>query len=424
MNVYIETFGCTFNQADSQIMAGLIQDRGNKLVDKPEDADVLIINTCYVKHPTEQKVINRIYRIQKDFPHKKLLVAGCMVEIDQDKLKKLAPDAGWIGPHQIKSAPDVVESILYGKKLRLTGPGNIEKVCLPKLRNNPFIHVIQICEGCDGSCSYCCTRFARGSLQSYPTDLIRQEAENAVSEGCLEIQLTAQDTAAYGKDTGNSLSDLINQVTGIKGDFRTRVGMMHPKSIMGEADRLIDAFNNDKVYKFLHIPLQSGNNRVLRDMNRGHNIGDFHQIVSNFREKFPEISIATDVIVGYPTEDKQAFKDTLNVIEDLEPDFLHISKYHHRPGAPSSMLDEIDHQDMKKRSKMLNKLKSSIALRKNHKMVGTNLKVLITGKGSKGGYIGRTNSYKTVVIEDGSLGCFVDVEIIAAKSTYLKGRIS
>lgn len=424
MNVYIETFGCTFNQADSQIMAGLIQDRGNKLVDKPEDADVLIINTCYVKHPTEQKVINRIYRIQKDFPHKKLLVAGCMVEIDQDKLKKLAPDAGWIGPHQIKSVPDVVESILYGKKLRLTGPSTIEKVCLPKLRNNPFIHVIQICEGCDGSCSYCCTRFARGSLQSYPINLIRNEAENAISEGCLEIQLTAQDTAAYGKDTANSLSDLINQVTDIKGDFRIRVGMMHPKSIMGEADRLIKAFNNDKVYKFLHIPLQSGNNRVLRDMNRGHNIGDFHQIVSNFREKFPEISIATDVIVGYPTEDKQAFKDTLNVIEDLEPDFLHISKYHHRPGAPSSMLDEIDHQDMKKRSKMLNKLKSSIALRKNQKMVGTNLKVLITGKGSKGGYIGRTNSYKTVVIEDSPLGCFVDVEIIAAKSTYLKGIIT
>jgi len=420
----METFGCTFNQADSQIIAGLLQDRDIKLVDKPEDSDVLIINTCYVKHPTEQKVINRIYMMQKDFPDKKLLIAGCMVEIDQDKLKKLAPGAGWIGPHQIKSAPDVVESILNGKKLRLTGPSNINKVCLPKIRNNPLIHVIQICEGCDGSCSYCCTRFARGSLQSYPINLIRNEAENAISEGCLEIQLTAQDTAAYGKDTGNSLSDLINQVTNIRGDFRVRVGMMHPKSIMSEADRLIKAFNSDKVYKFLHIPLQSGNNQVLRDMNRGHDTKDFLQIVRKFREKIPEISIATDVIVGYPTEDKHAFNDTLNVIEELKPDFLHISKYHHRPGAPSSLLDELDHQDMKKRSKMLNKLKSSIALLNNQKMVGTTLKVLTTEEGSKGGYIGRSNSYKTVVLEDSPLGCFVDVKITGAKSTYLKGRVS
>lgn len=423
MNIYMETFGCTFNQADSQIMAGLLKDQGNELVDKPEDADVLIINTCYVKHPTEQKVINQINRIKKEFPDKKLLIAGCMVEIDQEKLNKLAPEAGWIGPHKIKYTPEAVNSILRGKTPRLTGLETIEKVCLPKIRVNPLIHIIQICEGCNGICSYCCTRFARGTLQSYPIHLIKMEAEKAIAEGCLEIQLTAQDTAAYGKDTGESLPSLINHVASIKGDFRIRIGMMHPKSILNNVESLVDAFMSEKVYNFLHIPLQSGNDKILADMNRGHSVQEFKDIISQFRKSLPDISIATDVIVGYPTEDEKAFMDTLDVIKEIRPDFLHISKYHHRPGTPSSLLDEINPQVMKKRSKSLNEIKSSIILQNNQNLVGNNLKVIITEKGSKGGYIGRSNSYKTVVVQDAPLGRFVDIKVIDAKSTYLIGEI-
>jgi MiaB/RimO family radical SAM methylthiotransferase len=232
MNIYIDTYGCTFNQADSEIMAGLLLEEGYRLVNTPEDADVIMINTCYVKLPTEQKVINRILKLKQEFPHKKLIISGCMVEIDQEKLKKLAPEAGWIGPHQIQSTPQVVNSILRDENIRLTGAGEINKVCQPKIRSNRFIHIIQICEGCNGLCSYCCTRIARGNLQSYPVELIRQEAEKAIAEGCVEIQLTAQDAAAYGKDIDNSLFELINSVTSVEGDYRVRVGMMHPKSVI------------------------------------------------------------------------------------------------------------------------------------------------------------------------------------------------
>ena len=420
MNVYVETFGCTFNQADSQIMAGLLKEHGNKLVDKPEDADVLIINTCYVKHPTEQKIINQINRRQEEFPDKKLIIAGCMVEIDQDKLKKLAPDAGWIGPHHVKSAPGAVKSILKGDIVRLTGFQDTAKVCLPKIRSNPLIHIIQICEGCDGACTYCCTRFARGTLQSYSTHLIRKEAEKAVQEGCVEIQLTAQDTATYGKDTGESLPELINQITSIEGDFRVRVGMMHPKSIINDVDELIDAFKSEKVYKFLHIPLQSGNDGVLSDMCRGHTVNDFMGIVERFKDEIPEISIATDFIVGYPTEDRKAFQDTLKVIKEIRPDFIHISKYRHRPMAKSSSMKEIDANIMKERSKILNDLKSEIALNNNLELLGTSQMVLITGKGSKGGYIGRTNSYKTVVVEQAAAGSFINVTLKEATGTYFR----
>jgi threonylcarbamoyladenosine tRNA methylthiotransferase CDKAL1 len=430
MKVYIETFGCTFNQGDSQIMAGLLKEDNAQIVAEPEDADVIIINTCYVKHPTEQKVLNRIKKVKEQFLDQKLIVAGCMVEIDQCKLQKAAPAAGWIGPRQIKSTLDVVKSCLDDKSIRITGHGNDIKTGLPKIRFDPFIHISQICEGCNGKCSYCCTRFARGKLQSYPVEEIKKEVKSAVADGCVEIQLTAQDTAAYGKDTGKTLSELINEVTSISGNFRLRVGMMHPKSmfgnvrkcyafsdsqklsVFGNIDELIQVFMHKNVYKFLHIPIQSGNDNVLDDMNRGYTVAQFKEIISKFREKIPEISIATDVIVGYPTETDDAFEDTLNLIRDVKPNFVHISKYGHRPMATSSSLPEIEHSTMKKRSKALNELKSVILNENNLKE-----------KGSKGGYIGRTNSYRPVVVENGIIGTFVKVKIEEATSTYLKGSI-
>lgn len=423
MKVYIETFGCTFNQGDSQIMAGLLQEKNAEIVEKPEDADVIIINTCYVKHPTEQKVLNRIQRIQKEFENKKLIISGCMVEIDPVKLEKIAPTAGWIGPRQIKSTVGVVESCLDGESARIIGHGNDIKSGLPKMRFNPLVHIVQICEGCDGTCTYCCTRFARGSLQSYPVEIIKKEVEEAVNDGCVEIQLTAQDTAAYGKDTDETLADLINEITAIQDDFRIRIGMMHPKNIFENLDELIEAFKHKNVYKFIHVPIQSGNDSVLNDMNRGHKVEQFKEIISRFREEIPEISIATDIIVGYPTETDEAFEDTLDLIKDIKPDFIHISKYRHRPMALSSSLPEIPHDKMKKRSKALNELKNEILYENNQKLIGSIQQVLITEKGSKGGFIGRTNSYKPVVVPDAKIGEFVEVKIEEVTSTYLKGSI-
>ena len=423
MKVYIDTFGCTFNQGDSQIMAGLLQEDNAQIVPEMEDADVIIVNTCYVKQPTEQKVINRIKKIQDRFPDKKLIISGCMVEIDQDKLKKAAPAAGWIGPRQIKSTSDVVKSCIDGEISRMVGHSDEIKAGLPKMRFDPFVHISQICEGCVGRCTYCCTRFARGKLQSYPVEDIKKEIENAVEDGCVEIQLTAQDTAAYGMDTRTKLAELINEITAIPGDFRLRVGMMHPKSMMGNLDALIEAFMHKNVYKFMHIPIQSGSDSVLMHMGRGHTVAQYEGIISEIRANIPEISIATDIIVGYPTETDEDFQGTLKLIEDIKPNFIHISKYRHRPMAISSSMPEIDPKIMKKRSKALNDLKSKILYRNNLAEIGKVHEVLITEKGSKGGYIGRTNSYKPVVVENSEIGTFVKVKINDVTSTYLRGSV-
>ena len=227
MKVYIDSYGCTFNKADAQIMAGVLHENDIDLVDNVDDADVIIVNTCYVKLPTENKVVYKIQKLQENYPDKKIIVGGCMVEIDPEKLDSIGPNCSWIGPHQLNKTADVVKQTYCGDVIRECGFSKDSKVGVPKVTDDSLIHIIQICEGCLGACSFCCTRFARGALNSYPIDDIVAEAKEAIENGACEIQLTAQDTAAFGRDTGEKLSDLIKEVANLEGDFRVRVGMMH-----------------------------------------------------------------------------------------------------------------------------------------------------------------------------------------------------
>ncbi|WP_405304310.1 tRNA (N(6)-L-threonylcarbamoyladenosine(37)-C(2))-methylthiotransferase [Methanobrevibacter sp.] len=423
MKVYIDSYGCTFNKADAQIMAGTLQENEIDIVDSIQEADVIIVNTCYVKLPTENKVVYRIQKLQKDFPDKKVIVSGCMVEIDPEKLEKIGPNCSWIGPHQLNKSADVVNGAYCGEIIRETGFSKESKVGVPKLNDGTLIHIIQICEGCLGACAFCCTRFARGPLNSYPIDDIVSEAKEAIENGACEIQLTAQDTAAFGKDTGEKLSDLIKEVANLDGDFRVRVGMMHPKNILNDVDDIIEAIKHPKVYNFIHLPIQSGSDKVLSEMRRGHNVSQYLDIVSRFRNEIPDLTLATDIIVGYPTENDEDFDRTVKLLENVKPSLIHLSKYQHRKGAISSSLPEIPRDVMKKRSKFLSEIKSEITEDENRELVGSYQEVLVIEKGSKGGFIAKTNSYIPVIIDDVELGTFVNVKITEATSTYLKSEL-
>lgn len=422
MKVFIETYGCTFNQADSEIMAGILNENGIELVGTQEEADAIIVNTCYVKLPTESKVINRIKNLQKDFPEKEIIVGGCMVEIDPKKLEAIGPNCSWIGPHQLNKTADVVKSAIAGEVSREFGFSDEPKVCVPKIHQNPYIHVIQICEGCLGNCSYCCTRFARGHLNSYPIKDIISEARQAIADGCVEIQLTAQDTSAFGKDTGEKLSDLIKGIANLKGDFRIRVGMMHPKNIGDDLEDLIDAFKLEKVYKFIHLPIQSGSDAVLKDMRRNHTVEDYKKIVYRFREEIPNLTLATDIIVAYPTETEEDFMETADLIEEIKFNLIHLSKYQHREGAASSSLDNVPFEDVKRRSKYLSDIKFRIIEEENKDLKDKELNALVVEKGSKGGFIAKTDSYIPVVLQDVELGEFIKVHIDETTGTYLIGH--
>ena len=423
MKVFIESYGCTFNKADGQIIAGVLQENDIDIVDSIEQADVIIVNTCYVKLPTENKIVYKIQKLQNEFPNKKIIIGGCMVEIDPEKLDKIGPNCSWIGPHQLNKSADIVKGTYCGDVVRESGFSKDSKVCVPKVMDDSLIHIIQICEGCLGACTFCCTRFARGPLNSYPISDIKKEAQVAIENGACEIQLTAQDTAAFGRDSGEKLSDLIKEVANIKGDFRIRVGMMHPKNILDDVDEIIDAMKHPKVYDFIHLPVQSGSDKVLSDMRRGHNISQYMDIVSKFKKEIPDLTLAVDIIVGYPTEDDEDFDLTVKLLKEIKPSLIHLSKYQHRKGAISSSLKEIPHDVMKKRSKYLSQIKSEITEEENKHLVGTNQKVLVVEEGSKGGFIAKTDSYIPVIVEDAELGSFVDVKITEATSTYLKSQL-
>ncbi len=422
MKVFIETYGCTFNQADSDIMAGILNANAIEIVDSQEEADAIIVNTCYVKLPTESKVINRIKNLQTEVPDKEIIVAGCMVEVDPKKLEDIGPNCSWIGPHQLNKTADVVKSAIAGEVSREFGFSDEPKVCVPKIRQDPCVHVIQICEGCLGACTYCCTRFARGHLNSYPIKDIVAEAKQAIEDGCVEIELTAQDTSAFGKDTGEKLADLIREVASLDGDFKVRVGMMHPKNIGGDLEDLIDAFKMEKVYNFIHLPIQSGSDAVLKHMKRNHTVEDYKKIVYRFKEEIPDLTLATDIIIGYPTETEEDFMMTADLIEEIKFNLIHLSKYQHREGAASSNLKSIPFEDMKRRSKYLSDIKFGIIEEENKILKDKELNALVVGKGSKGGFIAKTDSYIPVVVQDVELGEFIKVHIDETTGTYLIGH--
>ena len=423
MKVYIETYGCTFNQADSQIIAGILNENEIDIVDNIDEADIIIVNTCYVKLPTENKVTYKIQQLQEKYHDKKIIVSGCMVEIDPEKLEKVAPNCSWIGPHQLNKSADVVNATYCGEVIRETGFSKESKVGVPKVSDDSLIHIIQICEGCLGACTFCCTRFARGPLNSYPISDIVEEARVAIENGACEIQLTAQDTAAFGRDSGEKLSDLIKEVANLNGDFRVRVGMMHPKNILNDVDEIIDAMKHPKVYNFIHLPIQSGSDKVLSDMRRGHTIEQYLDIVSKFKNEIPDLTLAVDVIVGYPTENDDDFDLTVELLKKIKPSLIHLSKYQHRKGAISSSLPEIPPAVMKKRSKFLSEIKSKITEDENRLLVNTIQTVLVVEKGSKGGFIGKTDSYIPVIVDDAELGSFVKVKITDATATYLLSEL-
>ena len=422
MKVYIQTYGCTFNKADAQIIAGVLNENDIDIVDSIEEADIVIVNTCYVKLPTENKVTYQIQQLQEKYPDKKVIVSGCMVEIDPEKLDKIGPNISWIGPHQLNKSADIVNATYCGEVMRECGFSKESKVGVPKLTDDSLIHIIQICEGCLGACTFCCTRFARGPLNSYPIVDIVAEARQAIENGACEIQLTAQDTAAFGRDSGEKISDLIKEVANIEGDFRIRVGMMHPKNILNDVDEIIDAMKHPKVYNFIHLPVQSGSDKVLSEMRRGHTIEQYMDIVSKFKKEIHGLALAVDVIVGYPTETDDDFDLTVELLENIKPSLIHLSKYQHRKGAISSSLPEVPHEVMKKRSKFLSKIKSEITEDENKLLVGTTQNVLVVEKGSKGGFIGKTDSYIPVIVDGVSLGSFVEVKITGATATYLKSE--
>jgi MiaB-like tRNA modifying enzyme len=415
MKVYVEVFGCTANKSDASLIKGLIKDSDNELVDSLNEADSIVILTCTVIDTTEQRMISRLKTLKKT--GKPIVVTGCMASVQKEKVKSAIPDAKLLPPQY---SHHIIDILNHEKPIFKDG----NKTLFSKYFDD-LIAPISIAEGCMFSCSYCITSLARGKLRSFPISEIKNDVCFAIKNGCKEIQLTAQDTSSYGLDIKSDLGILLRNITEVKGEYRIRVGMMNPYTCMKNLKSIITGFEDSRIYKFLHLPVQSGDNDILDKMNRKYNVEDFLRIVNNFKKCYPEITIATDVIVGFPSETNKQFQNTINFLKTVKPDITNITRFSARPYTKAkTMKGRIKTEIVKERSKILTEICREISTEKNKKHIGKKYNVLITEKGKNKTFVGRSENYKPIVLEKKvKIGDFLDVEITDSGPTYLVGSI-
>jgi MiaB-like tRNA modifying enzyme len=420
MKVYVETYGCSANQADGEMISGLLRKDGFNISQSPKESDINIINTCIVKSPTENKMRCRIKQLSKI--NKPLIIAGCMPKTERNVIEKISPNSSLIGPDSIEMISYLVKETLSGGKIIHTKKLKKPKICLPRVRKNPLIDICEISNGCLGNCSFCQVKFAKGKLFSYPVDLIMKEIKMGLKEGCKEVWITSQDCGCWGRDKNLTLPTLLKKISEINGKFLTRIGMMNPSHVKDIVDGLVDSYRSPKIFKSLHLPVQSGSDHVLKRMNRHYKISDFRKIIKKFRKEFPLITLSTDIIVGFPGETERDFRDTINLIKDIQADIVNISKFGARPGTKAKKMRQLPVNVINQRSKEISKIVKRIQLKKNEKWIGWRGRVLIDDIRDEN-FIGRNFAYKSVILKNGKLGVFKQVKIISTSSTSLFGRI-
>ncbi len=404
------------NRSDSQIMESLLKKAGWIEVDRPEEADVLILNTCNVKTPTEQRMIHRARVLSKYGP---LIAAGCMAKSQPELLRPFSKVL--IAPRSINSIVEAALLAIEGRKGEFLDWRRLDKASYAR---DPLglIGIVPIAEGCLGSCTYCITKLARGGLTSFPKDSILDRVRDFLRKGAVEIWLTAEDTGVYGWDVGTDLPDLLRDVISIEGEFRIRVGMMTPSSALKIADRLLDSLESPKIYKFFHLPVQSGSNRILRLMGRDYTAEDFVSLVKLIRGRYEDSTISTDVIVGFPGETEEDFNQTLRLLEEVQPDVVNLSRFGPRPKTKAALLPQLPVNVIKRRSKEAAELIEEIKEKRNERFLGREF-VVLASEATPKGIQGRTPSYKPVALGEVDLGYFYDVVVEDFRGNYLIGRV-
>jgi MiaB-like tRNA modifying enzyme len=415
---FIRTYGCAFNRADSDALAFSLKEHGHEQRNSEDSADLIIVNSCGVKEATEQKILFELSRLEKI--GKKLIVTGCLAQATPKLVEKAAPSASVIGTFATALLPEFAERVLAGEKIVFLKKG--ERL-LPKGVVDGKICRLQISQGCLGNCSFCQTKLARGRLVSYPIRHLVSEAKKAVRKGAVEIQLCSQDCACYGFDfvPKQDLATLLKGLTAIPGNFRIRIGMGNPEHFSKILPRLLEAMMSEKIYKFLHIPLQAGSNAVLKEMKRNYSVAEFKSLVKKIRNAFPRITLETDMIVGFPTENEADFKESMNSLWEIKFDVVNVSKFSSRPRTLAFGFKKLPNKAVKSRSSEMSSLCARVSSERNKELFGETLECVIVEKGKKG-MQARSQEYKPVILASGKLGEFVAAKIVSSKAACLFGR--
>jgi len=420
--VYVKSFGCPTNLADGETVAGCLSRAGFGVVEETHNADILIYNTCAVKSPTENRMVDILRKAPRG---KRLIVTGCLPLINFERLKAEVDFDGVVGPAPGARIVEVVRRVDHGEKVVALVRDSKPSLSLPKVPINSVTGIIPINYGCLGMCSYCCVLFARGRLRSYSVNELVERVKYDLASGAKEIWLTSQDTGCYGKDIATNLADLMRRICEVDGRFFVRVGMMTPNQALEMLDDLIEAYKDEKIFKFLHLPVQSGDDEVLRLMNRFYTVDDFKRIIYAFREEIPRITVATDVICGFPGESREAFEQTMKLIKDIQPDVVNISKFFPRPHTPAKKMMFLPPQEVKRRSRKMAELSRRISFEKNKAWINWEGTVIFDEKGKGNSWVGRNFTYKPMVTKASKIlrGKFLKVRVVKAFPTYLETKV-
>ncbi|XP_023977591.1 threonylcarbamoyladenosine tRNA methylthiotransferase isoform X2 [Physeter macrocephalus] len=425
--IWIRTWGCSHNNSDGEYMAGQLAAYGYKITENASEADLWLLNSCTVKNPAEDHFRNSIKKAQEE--NKKIVLAGCVPQAQprQDYLKGLSI----IGVQQIDRVVEVVEETIKGHSVRLLSQKKDNgkrlggaRLDLPKIRRNPLIEIISINTGCLNACTYCKTKHARGNLASYPVDELVDRAKQSFQEGVCEIWLTSEDTGAYGRDIGTSLPALLwKLVEVIPEGAMLRLGMTNPPYILEHLEEMAKILNHPRVYAFLHIPVQSASDTVLMEMKREYCVADFKRVVDFLKDKVPGITIATDIICGFPGETDQDFQETVKLVEEYKFPSLFINQFYPRPGTPAAKMEQVPAQVKKQRTKDLSQVFHSYNPY-DHK-IGERQKVLVTEESFDSKfYVAHNRFYEQVLVPKNPtfMGKMVEVNVYESGKHFMKGQ--
>jgi len=440
---HIWTIGCQMNVADSNHVAAHLDRLGYEPVDRPEDADVIVLNTCVVRQSAENKVIGKLGSLKplkKKQPDKVIALMGCFVGIKPNPaLQERFP---WVDVFMPPSEPAPLVNLLTQDTLNADARAADQQATQARwdlqdtlttqslrhlsLRGEiPVAAYVPVVYGCSFACTYCIIPYRRGKERSRPLEEIVAEVKDLVAQGVREVTLLGQIVDRYGYDWGGQpdLADLLRAIHDIDGLWRIRFLTSHPNFL---SDRVLDAIADlPKVMPHIEVPIQAGDDEVLARMRRGYTVADYYQLVEKIRQRVPDAAIHTDIIVGFPGETEEQFLGTYRVLEELRLDKAHLARYSPRPGTVSArfMEDDVPEEEKRRRHRLLEELQERIQREKNQALVGERVTVLVEGQ-RKGKWEGRTPQNKIVFIEhpENLRGRLVEVEIVWAGPYSLQGR--
>lgn len=444
--VYIETLGCQMNKSDTERILGILSHFGY-LPSEENEADFFIINTCSIRKLSEDKAYSKLGvwgKIKKKNPLIKIAIAGCVAQQEKENLLKRFPYLDLVfGTHNIYELPDLIQELntpnIDGTRKRICA---IRDKAVPEkefniIRSKGINAWLPIMEGCNNFCTYCIVPHTRGRERSRSIDIILNEARKIIKEGYKEITLLGQNVDSYGKDLPEidgkkpNFATLLAKLDKLEGNFRIRFTTSYPTDI---TDDVIETVKNaDKICECFHIPMQSGNDRILKAMNRRYDRIRYSEIVNKVRTQIKDVTITSDFIAGFPSETEAEFQDTLNAIEELGLDYSNTAAYSPRPNTPAGkMIDKfIPYEIKKKRLEILNNAVKNASKKSNEASVGKIYEVLVEKikekdikNGSKRIAEGRSRNNKVVHFESNSanIGDFINVKIKEALLWCLKGE--